>query len=550
MNPNQLDPKAVSLAKAMRQVESGGDFQIEGKSGEYGAYQFTEPTWNAYAKEAGVNVPLRQATPDQQNEVAYKKIKQLKDAGHNVGEIASIWNAGDKDAYLKNHVGTNKLGVSYDTPAYAKKVAEEYQKLKGTEQGYNPKPFSSGAIELEQPKLTEAPTKAGEEGIGAKLRNRMSDASKALSEGSSGKINPLSGLLQATGAGAGAIGDITESALNFATGGLLRKGMDYVGKNVVQPLAETSVGQSVIGGAGEFAKAHPEIAGDIGAVGNIVSALPALKGGQLALKGTKGLIEKASQGSIKKEMVSAANRTQAGRDALKSLSKDDLKALAQDKELRPLFDENYKYTPESIESSKNVIKNRLTDIEDNQLQPALQQASQRIADRQLTSDLRKEALKQVAKDFKASPNLNKAENYINNAFDNYDRSFNGYVSINDVNDLKRGVSKTINDSSFADPDLTYAKSLRNFLQKNVEDNAEKLGLADVHAINQKSATLKKMEKLLEKIESKKAQVGLIRKATKQTVPFVKQTLKKGAKTAAVGAIAGLTGGASLNLLNK
>src|SRR5258708_5460417 len=114
--PTQLDPDAVNLAKSIRHVESGNDFQSEGKSGEYGGYQFTEPTWNTYAKEAGINVPLRQSTPEQQNEVAYKKIKQWKDQGKNVGEISSMWNAGEgkPNAYLEGNSGVNDKGVHYD----------------------------------------------------------------------------------------------------------------------------------------------------------------------------------------------------------------------------------------------------------------------------------------------------------------------------------------------------------------------------------------------------------------------------------------------------
>ena len=74
-NPTQLDPEAVNLAKAIRQHESGGDFNAKGKSGESGAYQFTAPTWQGYAKDVlgNANAPM---TPENQNQVAYTKIKQ------------------------------------------------------------------------------------------------------------------------------------------------------------------------------------------------------------------------------------------------------------------------------------------------------------------------------------------------------------------------------------------------------------------------------------------------------------------------------------------
>lgn len=135
---SQLDPTVVNLAKAIRQTETGGDFSATGKSGEYGAYQFTNDTWNKEAPKYGVTVPLSQATPGQQNAVAYNKIKEWKDAGNNVTQIASMWNAGEGEpnAYTGTFAdgspatGVNKFGVKYDVPTYAKSVAQAYLTLK------------------------------------------------------------------------------------------------------------------------------------------------------------------------------------------------------------------------------------------------------------------------------------------------------------------------------------------------------------------------------------------------------------------------------------
>ena len=133
-SPTTLDPQVVNLTKAIRQTESGGDFQAQGKSGEYGAYQWTPGTWASESqKYLGQSVPLQQATPQQQNEVAYKKIADWKAQGYNVGQIASMWNAGEgnPNAYITGNKGVNKEGVAYDTGAYAKSVATAYQKIKG-----------------------------------------------------------------------------------------------------------------------------------------------------------------------------------------------------------------------------------------------------------------------------------------------------------------------------------------------------------------------------------------------------------------------------------
>ena len=129
---NKLDPQVVNLAKAIRTVESNNNFTVRSKDGSYGAYQFIKPTWDATSKKYGVNAEWEKATPQQQNEVAYKQIADWKKKGYNVGQIASMWNAGEgkPDAYKEGLKGTNKDGVAYDVSAYAKKVAENYQKLK------------------------------------------------------------------------------------------------------------------------------------------------------------------------------------------------------------------------------------------------------------------------------------------------------------------------------------------------------------------------------------------------------------------------------------
>lgn len=129
---DKLDPQVVSLAKAIRTVESNNNFTARSKDGSFGAYQFIKPTWEATSKKYGVNAEWEKATPQQQNEVAYKQLKEWKDKGYNVGQIASMWNAGPgkPDAYKEGLKGTNKDGVNYDVAAYAKKVAENYHKYK------------------------------------------------------------------------------------------------------------------------------------------------------------------------------------------------------------------------------------------------------------------------------------------------------------------------------------------------------------------------------------------------------------------------------------
>ena len=128
----ELDNSVINLIKAISKVESGGNVNAVGASGEGGSYQFLPSTWNESAKKYGINVPLEQATAGQQNAVAYNIVKEWKDKGYNVTQIASMWNAGSgrPNAFKENWRGVNDKGVAYDTPAYVAKVAQEYVNFK------------------------------------------------------------------------------------------------------------------------------------------------------------------------------------------------------------------------------------------------------------------------------------------------------------------------------------------------------------------------------------------------------------------------------------
>lgn len=130
--PTGLNPTAFFLTKAIKQTETNGSanqYTAPGKSGEYGAYQFTEPTWNTFSKQyLGSAVPLKQATPEQQNEVAYKAIADQLSQGHTQSEVASWWNSGKYDAAATG-TGTNKYGAAYDVPGYVNKVKNNYQSV-------------------------------------------------------------------------------------------------------------------------------------------------------------------------------------------------------------------------------------------------------------------------------------------------------------------------------------------------------------------------------------------------------------------------------------
>lgn len=116
--------EAIKLAMAIRQVESGGNYDAKGLSGESGAYQFIPSTWQKLAQKHLTN-PQAEMTPEAQNEVATREIYDLMEKGHSPREIALIWNGGQP----VEKKGVNKFGVAYDSGRYADKVTSTLSNL-------------------------------------------------------------------------------------------------------------------------------------------------------------------------------------------------------------------------------------------------------------------------------------------------------------------------------------------------------------------------------------------------------------------------------------
>jgi muramidase (phage lysozyme) len=144
---NTIDPQVKNLVSAIGAAETGAPsdsaYTTEGASGEYGRYQFMPDTWKQWAGQilGDPNAPM---SMENQNKVAYTKVKQWKDQGLNPAQIASKWNSGDENAYLNQTPGVNNEGVSYNTPAYTQKVSSYYRDLSsGNPINYNPTPTTN-----------------------------------------------------------------------------------------------------------------------------------------------------------------------------------------------------------------------------------------------------------------------------------------------------------------------------------------------------------------------------------------------------------------------
>jgi len=253
----ELDKDVVNLTKAIRQVESGGKFDARSKDGSYGAYQFIKPTWDATAKKYGVNAEWEKATPQQQNEVAYKQIKEWKDKGYNVGQISSMWNAGAgrPNAYKEGLSGVNKDGVAYNVAKYAEKVATNYQKIKGAG--------------MEVPPATEV--KTGAEKVGGVLDTILGGAKIGEAIGASNVRNDIRD--------GGAIGgnEVIEADYSKlspeAIERLRQKGVPISAQAQIEETAQTVEGPS-----------KTQLFGDVARVGlNFLPAGAIIKGGAKAV---------------------------------------------------------------------------------------------------------------------------------------------------------------------------------------------------------------------------------------------------------------------------
>jgi len=318
-----LDPQAVNLAKAIRQSESGGNFGAKGASGEFGAYQFMPDTWAKQAQKYGVTSSLDKATPEEQNKVAYSQIKEWKDAGYNPGQIASMWNAGvgEPDAYTGKFsdgspsMGTNKQGVKFNVPQYAKSVAQAYQTLKsGGQVGMDPNnPSSIAGTQTTAPESSgQAP--AGGYSVGGFAGNVFKSGAGVLGGIGNMILHPLDTLSNIGNLGLG----VAERGIGVLTGNQPQNEQtamaDAMGKffadryggwdKIKNSLYNDPVGvaldlSTILGGGGALLKAGGT-AGKVGEFANITNkAERAAAIAEAAKAGELGTAAKLGQGMLK-----------------------------------------------------------------------------------------------------------------------------------------------------------------------------------------------------------------------------------------------------------
>jgi hypothetical protein len=98
-------------------VESGGNFNARGASGEKGRAQFLEATFEMWSRDvAGKVLPFTEAN---EYYVAVMKVDGWLKTGYTESQIAQIWNTGRPGPCIR---GINRHNVAYDSCAYERAV--------------------------------------------------------------------------------------------------------------------------------------------------------------------------------------------------------------------------------------------------------------------------------------------------------------------------------------------------------------------------------------------------------------------------------------------
>ncbi len=531
------DTQALNLTHAIALQESSKD----GKTPDYnavgdagtskGAYQWQPGNFEAAASKFGLDP--KDFSPQNQDKVAYAQVKDYKDRGYQPAEIASMWNSGSPHNY-ENHSGTTTINgqqVHYDTPKYVQGVKSYYQQLNGGQQtqqqnGYVQPPQNNPASTGQDSSMQmgqDQTAQPSQPSLLDKLGQRYNDASTATQDLTSGNSNigsKASDMLQAAGAAGGALTDIATPIMspilskvndfaNYQTGGLLGKAEGYLG-GLAQKAAQSDTGQRIIRGAGVIAQEHPTLAKDAGALGDITGGIGTLEGAG-ALKDTVGgFMGDALQSSAKKSIVDdATNAFSKTKTLAKSFAKNggaDVLENGINQGIVPGIEGGKYATKEAYTAAGDAISN----IEDKELQPALAKAgTPEISQRIPLQSVRQQALNQIEDELSGTGNVESAQARMNKIFDENQKKYGDYPTLQDYNEMKRTVRTGVNfDSPKVDQDVSF--NTGQILQKTIEDGAKQLGLPDVAAINQKMGNLIKYQKMLKDLDMTPVKVGKVR----------------------------------------
>lgn len=483
-----LDPKVLKVMKAIRQIESSGNYEAIGDGGaSAGAFQWNNnkvplkpgeipARFKDHAREAGVQVA--DFSRGSQNKVAYAIMKKWKDEGLGPEEIAAKWNGAYRDEMGKYH---------YNKPEYG----ENFRKALMGDVGGNyvqppaPKPFvpaqATGVETLQQQ-------------IGGENDTLLQDYAKdfergglKMNEAYEAQQNPLSKAYQIGGGAAGIVGDIVDTSIEHTPIlGSLYKGAKEVVGGAVQGALNTAPGQAL---TEKYNELSPELRRNIEATGDYLSLIPSAKLGSTATRGfldtkvafTEGRVMKAAEEEIKS-----------------TLNKEDARQLsrAEGRGLDPVgvIVKNQAYTPDIVKQngkfvydSKQAAQSLQKEIDADEL--ALQNLLESTIKQNVginLNDVQKKVLNDILPKGKLNANATairrEVTRFFNDLLQSGDRT---YVSLQDLNEIKKQARDGINFGA-KDPYGTIAKQVSrdmgHSILQQVEKEAKKVGIKNVREI--------------------------------------------------------------------
>ena len=551
MNPQQLDQDVVNIAKAIRHVESGNKPVTPREGSQLGGasrYQYTHDTWKGVAQKylGDANAPINL---ENENKATYLRIKEWKDKGYNVGQVASMWNAGEgkPNAYMENHRGVNDYGVAYDTPSYAQKVAQAYQQVKNNGQlggSYVPPPQTEPFTPATQTGAQELAQQVGAKdgGLVSDISNSLATTNRNIEDVSRNvaeqNIGFGSGILQTAGQIAGGVGNVIDDAItNVPVVGPLYQGASDVIGGAVQGAMSTAPGQAI---QEKFQGLSPETQGNIGAALNIASIVPFFKALKFGKTGVDDALTKMSQPKIEakaaEELKSSLNQTTSrGLARAEGRGLDPMKTIVTNQDYLPdVIESNGKFIYDTKKSAEAVQKSIETD--ELALQNLLKSTiSQKAGIDELAlniNDIRKQTIDDVMSKAGLTGGYTGIKKALNDYFDAYGDALkaNGnreFINLSELNEIKRDVRQAINFDAI-DPTGTLAKQAKfdagQSLMRQVEEAAKKKGIKTVGELNKKMGTELQALDVLEFLNGRPIKAGSTKdgliKSVAKTIPGV------------------------------
>lgn len=540
----QLDPKVVKVMRAIRKIESNDNYSAIGDNGaSAGGYQ-----WNngkTPIPEGGVPINFQNQaktygldpsdfSPANQNKVAYAHIKALKDQGRQPEEIAAIWNGAHEEGGK----------MVYNAPEYGNKFRAALSGAPGAD--YNPKPFSrpgytSQSIAPQIPISQNQPIvqNVQESELGKQLIKRTGDIGTAVKETMSGKINPVSGVIQTLGGVAGAGGDIVNAAIeNIPVVGDIYKGINkFIGLGA-EKFFGTPAGQSVAKSLNDFSTKHPELSRDIGAGINIATAIPILKGlgavADIGMNATAKTLKGASEKAVYTSLENVAKKG-SFKTATKVLEKNPtlFKDMVQNKVLPDI--ENGKYV---IDEAKQGTWDNINGLE-TQIKSHIENKSG-IANPQKIIDTT------VAKmpnsgltGFELIDNAKSLDPLNRNLWDKFTA---GQANLSEANELRSALGRSIGSKMWDTPDVAAKKEIGKNLYGSMSDYI-KSNVPETSDLFKQVSQQFKFQDALELINGKPvATPGLVGNALTKASGFAGQNIQNATKKA--------VGGLPLDLLKR